>query len=161
METILEIMEPTMKIMESTLEIMEPTLMESTLEIMKNTTTEITFFKNEINNYSISELEYIRETIQNMNKFNQIEVLRIFSKYNKSNEDTIILNENKYGIHINLSDIPKEILDNLILYIKYVNTQELSLCNIEKQKESFKNIYFTKDNKDINKIISNELSKLK
>ena len=124
---------------------------------------EITFFKNEINNYSISELEYIRETIQTMNKFNQIEVLRIFSKFNKlnENENKIILNENKYGIHINLSDIPKEILDDLILYIKYVNTQELSLCNIEKQKESFKNIYFTKDNKDINKIISNELSKLK
>ena len=33
-------------------------------------------------------------------------------------------------------------------YILYVNTQETDLHNIEKQKESFKNIYFTKDNKD-------------
>ena len=31
---------------------------------------------NDINNYSVSELNYIRETIENMNKFNQIEVYR-------------------------------------------------------------------------------------
>ena len=35
---------------------------------------------NEVNNFSVSELNYIRETIENMNKFNQIEVLRILNK---------------------------------------------------------------------------------
>ena len=57
---------------------------------------------NEINNYSVSELNYLRESIENMNKFNQIEVLRIFNK-----DKDVILNENKYGIHINLSELKK------------------------------------------------------
>ncbi len=116
-------------------------------------TTEI----NQINNFSVSELNYIRETIESMNNFNQIEILRILNKYKKS----ITINENKNGIYINLSDMNKNVLDELITYIKYVNTQELSLYNVEKQKESFKNIYFTKDNKDMTKIINNELTKLK
>jgi hypothetical protein len=80
-----------------------------------------------------------------MNKFNQTEVLRIMSKYTD-----VTLNENKYGTHINLSELRKEIVDELSIYIKYVNTQEITLHQVEQQKESFKNIYFTKDNKDIN-----------
>jgi len=103
---------------------------------------------NDVNNYSISELNYIRETIENMNKFNQIEVLRILNK----NSD-VILNENKYGIHINLSEVKKEILDELLIYIKYVTTQEISLKEIEQQKEDYRNTYFSKDIKDNSKIL--------
>jgi len=98
---------------------------------------------NNINNFSVSELNYIRESIENMNKFNQVEVLRILN-----NNKEVTLNENKYGVHINLSELQKDILNDLITYINYVNTQESNLNEIEKQKESFKNIYFTKDNKD-------------
>lgn len=98
---------------------------------------------NIVNTYSISELEYMRETIEKMNKFNQIEILRIMSKHSE-----ITLNENKYGVHINLSDLKNEIIDELNTYILYVNTQEVTLHQDEKQKECFKNIYFTKDNKD-------------
>jgi len=36
----------------------------------------------------------------------------------------------------------------LLVYVNYVNTQEIELNNIEKQKESYKNTYFLKDNKD-------------
>jgi NTP pyrophosphatase (non-canonical NTP hydrolase) len=79
-----------------------------------------------------------------MNKFNQIEVLRILHKH-----PNITLNENKYGVHINLSDLKKEILDELTVYINYVNTQEITLNKVEQQKENYKNIYFTKDIKDI------------
>ena len=108
---------------------------------------EATFDTNEINNYSISELNYIRETIENMNKFNQVEILRILNNHNE-----ITLNENKYGVHINLSEIQKNVLDELITYINYVSKQEITLHNMEIQKENFKNIYFTKDNKDNYKI---------
>ena len=45
---------------------------------------------NDVNNFSVSELNYIRETIENMNKFNQVEVLRLISKHNED-----ILNEIK------------------------------------------------------------------
>ena len=85
----------------------------------------------------------LRETIENMSKFNQIEVLRILSKHKD-----IIINENKYGIHINLSELDDRILEELLVYIKYVNTQEVELNNIEQQKQTYKDIYFVKDNKD-------------
>jgi len=78
-----------------------------------------------------------------MNKFNQIEVLRILH-----NNKDVTLNENKYGVHINISDLKKEIIDELLVYINYVNTQEKTLHNIEKEKETYKNIFFEKDNKD-------------
>ena len=98
---------------------------------------------NDINNYSVSELNYLRESIENMNKFNQVEVLRIFNRYKD-----VILNENKYGIHINLSELKKEVLDELTLYVKYVNTQESTLNVVEQQKEDYRNTYFAKDIKD-------------
>lgn len=104
---------------------------------------EVSISKNDVNNYSINELNYIRDKIDNMNKFNQIEVLRILTKYND-----VILNENKYGVHINLTELKKEVLDELKTYINYVNIQEFSLHEVEKQKEDYKNIYFGKDNKD-------------
>jgi len=100
----------------------------------------------EINNYSVSELNYIRESIENMNKFNQIGALKILHK----NRD-VILNENKYGIHINLTELKKDILDELTFFIKYVNTQEKTLNSIEQKKEDYKNTYFLKDIKDCNK----------
>jgi hypothetical protein len=108
---------------------------------------EITMSTNDVNNFSVSELNYIRDSIENMNKFNQVEVLRILN-----NHKDVTINENKYGIHINLSDLKKDLLDELNVYIKYVNTQEVALHQVEKEKETYKNTYFTKDIKDKNKI---------
>ena len=45
-----------------------------------------------------------------------------------------------------------DILDEISSYIKYVNTQEVTLHQVEKEKEDYKNTYFTKDIKDKNKI---------
>ena len=102
---------------------------------------------NDVNNFSVSELNYIRDSIENMNKFNQIEVLRILN-----NHKDVTINENKYGIHINLSELKKDILDEISSYINYVNKQEVTLHQVEKEKEDYKNTYFTKDIKDKNKI---------
>jgi hypothetical protein len=107
---------------------------------------EIMMATNDINNFSVSELNYIRESIENMNKFNQVEVLRLLSKHKD-----VTINENKYGIHINLSELKKELLDEINVYINYVNTQEVTLHQIEKEKEDYKNTYFTKDIKDKSK----------
>ena len=98
------------------------------------------------NSYDIDveELEFVREKIEAMNKFNQVEVLRLLKQF-----DNVTLNENKYGVHINLSELSKNIIDGLLNYINYVNGQELNLNQIEEQKKPYKNIYFTKDNKDI------------
>jgi hypothetical protein len=94
--------------------------------------------------YDYTKLNYIREQIENMTKFNQIEVLRILTK-NKE----VIINENKYGIHINLSELNNPVLNELMVYIRYVNTQESYLSNFEQEKEKYKNTYFLKDNKDM------------
>ena len=94
--------------------------------------------------FDFNKVNGIRETIENMSKFNQIEVLRILTKHKD-----VIINENKYGIHINLSELSDDVVDELTVYIGYVNTQEIELNNIEKQQESYKNIYFVKDNKEM------------
>lgn len=95
-------------------------------------------------NYDSNKLNSIREQIENMSKFNQIEILRILTKHTD-----IIINENKYGIHINLSELSNNVLNELMDYIKYVNTQEIYLNNAEKEKEKYKNTFFIKDNKEI------------
>lgn len=86
------------------------------------------------------DINIIRDAIENMSKFNQVEVLRILNKHKD-----ITLNENKYGIHVNLTELNDEIIDELKTYINYVNTQENNLNLDEKQKEAFKNIYFAND----------------
>jgi hypothetical protein len=83
----------------------------------------------------INELSLIRDKIEGMTKFNQVEVLRILNKH-----QNVTLNENKYGVHINLTDLSSEIINELKIYINYVNTQEINLNNIEQQKENFKSI---------------------
>jgi hypothetical protein len=94
--------------------------------------------------YDYNKLNIIREQIENMSKFNQIEVLRILTKNNN-----VTINENKYGIHINLSELDSSVIVELLIYIKYVNTQEVYLNGVEQEKEKYKNTYFLKDNKDI------------
>ena len=80
----------------------------------------------------------IRNSIEKMNKFNQIEVLRILNKHND-----VIINENRNGIHVNLSDLKDYVVDELNQYIQYVQAQERALNQDEKQKEDIKNIYFS------------------
>jgi len=89
--------------------------------------------------YDLPLLNNIREKIEKMPKFNQIEVLRILN-----NHKDIIINENKYGIHINLTELDNSIIEELKVYINYVNTQEFELNQAEQEKENYKNIYFDK-----------------
>jgi len=99
---------------------------------------EITTVKNENNSFSFSELEYIRQLIENMNKHNQVEILKIIYESNQKS-----INENKYGIHINMTELSNEIIENLKKFIKYVNIQENEIYDIEKKKENYLNTYFS------------------
>jgi hypothetical protein len=91
-----------------------------------------------IGNERTNTLITIRDLIHEMNKYNQIEVLRIMKKY-----DNITLNENRYGVHINLTDLNEEQINELTLYINYVSMQETTLNYGEQQKNTFKNEMFS------------------
>ncbi len=97
----------------------------------------------EVKEFDYDSLTIIRDSIEKMNKFNQIEVLKILH-----NNKSVVINENKYGVHINLSQVNSNIIEELNTFVKYVNTQESYLNDVEKQKETYKNTYFKKDNKD-------------
>ena len=98
-----------------------------------------------MNKNSIVQLENTKNEIEKMNKFHQIEILKILKEYN-----TITLNENNYGTFINMRDIPEEILDKIQYHIEYVNEQEINLKNIENQKDSLKNAYFENNKQEFN-----------
>ena len=92
--------------------------------------------------YFVNSLKDLKDRIESISLFHQTKILNIFY------DNNIPINENKNGIHLNLSDFNDSILDELLVYINYVTKQETELNNIEKQKESYKNTYFLKDNKD-------------
>jgi len=121
---------------------METLLEVSDVDLMNN---EIIYQNQYIN---VNELIYIRDKIENMSKYNQINILGILKNYPE-----IMLNENSYGIHINLSDVKRNVITALLDYIKYVYEQENELLSIEQQKEDYKNVYFVKDNKDNSKVV--------
>ena len=84
------------------------------------------------------DLFQLRNNIEKMTKFNQIAILRILNGF-----DDVIINENRNGIHIILSELSDEVIKKLQEYTNYVNTQETTLNQDEKQKEDIKNIYFS------------------
>ena len=91
----------------------------------------------------MENLEYVKKTIESMNKYHQIEILKILSK------NLCKINENKSGVYINLSFLSQETINELKEYVEYTKEQEDTLIALEYQKEEFKNAYFIeKENKE-------------
>jgi hypothetical protein len=97
-------------------------------------------------------LNLLKEKIELLSNFHQIEILKILKQ-----DDSCTLNENANGIFINLTNVNSDIITRLNEYLKYVIEQEEELNNIEKQKDSLTNTFF-KDIKDNNMITSNILN---
>ena len=87
--------------------------------------------------FNILELNMIRDSIEKMTKPNQIEVLRILHKH-----PNITLNENNYGVHINLTELDSNLIIELKNYINYINTQENNLKSFETQKDNMRSSFF-------------------
>ena len=99
-------------------------------------------------------LEHIKNKIESMNKYHQIEILKILSK------NLCKINENKSGVYVNLSFLPLPTINELKNYIEYTEDQEESLITMEYQKEEFKNAFFIeKEDKDNPIILYNSLNK--
>jgi hypothetical protein len=89
-------------------------------------------------------LERMKRSIEALNKFHQIEVLRILSKHSCK------LNENKSGVYVNLTFLTDETVQELEKYLEYTKDQEDTLTTTEYQKEEFKTTFFDKKaDKDI------------
>ncbi len=93
--------------------------------------------------FSSSSLEQVKSKIEKMDKTKHIEVLKILKKY-----PDIRLSENKSGVFMNLSYLPKESIVDLQKYIEYVDQQELSILSVESQKIEYQKTYFDKVNKE-------------
>ena len=89
-------------------------------------------------NNEIIRLKSLQEKIELLSKFNQIEILKILHKNN------VMINENKYGCHINLTEVSNDVIEEMEMYLKYVSSQEIDLHHIEQQKEEFKHTFFDK-----------------
>jgi len=82
----------------------------------------------------------LRDKIQKLNKFHQLEIFRIFKTQNAN------YTENRNGIFINMNNLDKDTLKIIKEYLNYVSTQQDHLDTIERRKEQYK-ISFFKDNK--------------
>ena len=86
------------------------------------------------------DLECIKQKIESLGKIHQIEVLRILK-----NSPGIKINENKSGVFVNLSFLPKPTIDNITQYMQYIQEQERTLQMIESQKNTFKSEFFKEE----------------
>lgn len=102
----------------------------------------------------LQSIENMKRTIESMNKFHQIEILKILSK------SLCKINENKSGCYINMSFLSEDTISKLKEYIDYTNDQENVINNMENQKEEVKNNFFiAKDNKDNSILVYNSITK--
>ena len=83
------------------------------------------------------DLHQIKERIEKLPKERHIEILKFLSTHN-----SVVMNENKSGVFINLTILEEVPLKALIDYIKYIDEQEENLKTVEYQKKEFEDNYF-------------------
>lgn len=86
----------------------------------------------------MSNLKELKERIEKMPKYHQIEILRILSECGN-----VCLNENNNGTFVNLTEQPEYIIEKLEHYSKYVDEQQSELAYIEDEKEKLEQTFFT------------------
>ena len=102
----------------------------------------------------IERLQNIKDIIEQFNKQQQIEVLRLLISKSAN------MSENNNGTFINLTDLSELTIQKLEKYIEFVRKQHTQLLYIEKEKANIKNEFFAQEKKNIkkrNKEVSNIL----
>ena len=90
----------------------------------------------------MSSLENLKNTIEKIPRYHQIEILTILKQYD------IDISENNNGTFINLTKLDKKVIDVLDNYVNYVEEQKNHLDVVEKEKERIEKTYFNKEGKD-------------
>jgi len=84
----------------------------------------------------IDSLKFLRDKIEVLTAFHQIEILRIL------HTNKVTFSENKNGVFVNLTYVSSDIIDTISEYIVYVYKQESQLNEIEEKKIVLSNQYF-------------------
>jgi len=87
----------------------------------------------------VNKLEDLKEKIEALSKFQQVEILKILSK------NMCKLNENKSGIFVNMTFLETDVIEEIEKYMSYVEDQADTFQTAEYQKEEFKNIILEHD----------------
>jgi predicted component of viral defense system (DUF524 family) len=98
------------------------------------------------------ELVTLKTKIEQLNKKQQIDVLKILVKHG------IYVSENNNGIFFNLSSLNEEQLTHINKYIDYVSDQEETLLEVENVKNELTEAYFNENKKTIKDIPSNTIT---
>ncbi len=96
-----------------------------------------------LNNYMDEELSSLKENIEQLSFFHQVEVLRILNEHNSA-----MLNENKNGVFINLTNVDKPTIQKLKTYLKYVAKQETHITTVEDEKKKLTEKFFNEGMKE-------------
>ena len=81
-------------------------------------------------------LKILRDNIEALPVFHQIEILRILYK------NQITFSENKNGVFLNLSYVNLDVIHKISEYVTFVQNQESQMCEFEKKKLTLSNQYF-------------------
>jgi hypothetical protein len=86
------------------------------------------------------DLNSIRNQVESMNEFHQYEILKILNTH-----ENVALNENKYGVFVNLTDLSDGIIQELTNYIIYHNKQEKELSGHENTLQQYHKDFFSNE----------------
>lgn len=86
----------------------------------------------------MTSLLKLKERIEAMPKYHQIEVLRILNKH-----VSVKTNENNNGTFVNLTEQEEDVIIELQKYADYVDEQQKNLSKVENEKELIEQTFFT------------------
>ena len=89
------------------------------------------------------DLKSLKESVEDLDKYYQVAVGKILRDHD------VILNENKNGIFVNLTELSPNIIKSIDDYLNYVKEQEKHLDKVEVKKQQFKDNFFNNSNETV------------
>ena len=86
--------------------------------------------------FTPDQLYSIVTSVKKMNKYRHIHIKELLENFG------IPLNENINGIHINLTTLAPDIIEEILKYIKYTKDQDIQFRTNEDEKNAIKEEHF-------------------
>ena len=95
------------------------------------------------------DLEILRNKIEKLEKFHQIEIFNIIYT------NQVAFTENRNGVFINMAKLDKNIIQKITTYLSYVDKQLTQLETTEELKQHYIKTYFIQQKKDNKELSTN------